>query len=234
MEARDAGFKNISLDLIYGLPGQTLDQWIKTVEDCLALTPEHVSVYGLTLEEGTLFYESQEAGTLTLPGEHEQTRMYRASQKLLLENGFNQYEISNYARPGYHSRHNLTYWTDGDYLGLGASAHSHLNGKRFANCFDPQDYIQRILQDGTAVAETEHLTPEQKAREAMAFGLRRTAGFNLQTILQRYGVDFPQAFYNTLEDLQAQGLLTSSNKNIRLTSESLLLADELASTLIFL
>jgi len=158
--------------------------------------------------------------------------MYLTAQKLLTENGFEQYEVSNFSRPGYHCKQNLSYWSDREYLGLGASAHSHLNGMRFANCYDPQEYIHRISTSGNAVTELEHLSPEKKAREATAIGLRRTAGFSLQTILQRYGVDLPQAFYKTLEDLQAQGLLTFSSKNLRLTSEGLLLADELAATLL--
>jgi oxygen-independent coproporphyrinogen-3 oxidase len=149
-----------------------------------------------------------------------------------MESGFEQYEVSNFSRPGHHCRHNLIYWSDGEYLGLGASAHSHLNGTRFANCFDPQDYIQRISTEGLAVVETEHLTPEKKAREAIAFGLRRAAGLDLQYILNRYSVQLPQSFYSTLEDLQCQDLLAFSSDRIRLTPKGLLMADNLAAALL--
>ena len=230
--ARESGFSNISLDLIYGLPHQSLDQWHQNLEEAILLSPEHVSVYGLTLEEGTLFYNSHEAGCLVFPHEETQAAMYTEACVYLAQNGYAQYEISNFAKPGYESRHNLIYWTDGDYLGLGASAHSHLNGRRLANCFDPQEYVHRIFTEDNAVIETEHLTPEEKVREAIAFGLRRTNGLNLQTIIQHYKIDPPQFFYKKLSDLQAQGLLTfSSDKKLRLTSKGLLVADELAATL---
>jgi oxygen-independent coproporphyrinogen-3 oxidase len=230
--ARDAGFTNINLDLIYGLPNQSLEQWKFTLEEALALQPEHISIYGLTLEEGTIFYESKQAGRFSLPDEGEQSEMYLTAQRLLTTNGFEQYEVSNFSRPDYHCRHNLPYWSDGEYIGLGASAHSHLNGRRFANCFDPQGYIQHVSADGHAVAEIEQLSPEKKAREAIAIGLRRTAGFNLQDILDRYHVELSQAFYRTLHDLRSQDLITFSSESIRLTPKGLLLADELAATLI--
>jgi len=230
--AREAGFTNINLDLIYALPGQSLDQWRFTLEEALALEPQHISFYGLTLEEGTPFYEFKESGRLSFPDEEDQSVLYATAQKLLMEREFEQYEVSNFSRPGYHCRHNLIYWSDGEYLGLGASAHSHLNGTRFANCFDPQEYIHCILTEGCAVAETEHLTPDKKAREAIAFGLRREAGFNLQEILNRYRVQLPQTFYKTLEVLQSQGLLAFSADTLKPTPKGLLVADQLAATIL--
>ncbi|MCI0529334.1 MAG: radical SAM family heme chaperone HemW [Nitrospira sp.] len=229
---REAGFTNINLDLIYALPGQSLDPWRFTLEEALALEPQHISFYGLTLEEGTSFYEFKESGRLTFPDEDEQSIQYETAQKLLMERGFEQYEVSNFSKPSYHCRHNLIYWSDEEYLGLGASAHSHLNGRRFANCFDPQAYIHHISIEGCAVVETEHLTPEKKAREAIAFGLRRTAGFNLQEILNRYRVQPPQDFYQTLQDLQSQGLLAFSADTLKPTPKGLLVSDHLATTLL--
>jgi oxygen-independent coproporphyrinogen-3 oxidase len=230
--ARETGFTNINLDLIYALLGQSLDQWRFTLEEALALEPQHISFYGLTLEEGTLFYELKESGRLCYPDEDEQAVLYATAQRLLVERGFEQYEVSNFSRPGYHCRHNLIYWSDGEYLGLGASAHSHLNGRRFANCFDPQEYIHRISTEGCAVVETEHLTPEKKAMEAIVFGLRRTAGFNLQDILNRYNVQLPQDFYQTLRDFQSHGLLVFSSDSLKPTPKGLLLADQLAATIL--
>jgi oxygen-independent coproporphyrinogen-3 oxidase len=228
--ARDAGFANINLDLIYGPPNQSLEQWKYTMEEALALQPEHISTYGLTLEEGTIFYESKEAGRFSLPDEVQQSGMYLLAQRLLQSSGFEQYEISNFAKPGYPCSHNLSYWSDGEYLGLGASAHSHLGGRRFSNCFDPQEYVYRISRNASAVVETEHLTPEKKAREAIALGLRRTAGLNLKDILDRYHVQLPRTFYKTLEDLQSHGLISVFSGCLKLTSKGILLADELAAT----
>jgi oxygen-independent coproporphyrinogen-3 oxidase len=232
LTAREAGFTHISLDLIYALPGQSLDQWMFSVQEALAISPQHISFYGLTLEEGTPFYEFKESGRFCFPNEEEQSFMYTTAQELLAERNFDQYEISNFSKPGYQCRHNLIYWSDGDYLGLGASAHSHMNGRRFANCFDPQEYIHRIGGNGTAVVEMEHLTSEKKAREALAFGLRRTAGSNLQETLNRYHVQLPQDFYQTLENLQSHGLLTFSSDTLKLTPKGLMVADELAATIL--
>lgn len=232
LTCRDTGLTNINLDLIYGLPGQSIDQWRFTLAEALALTPQHISCYGLTLEEGTLFHEFSQAGHLTLPDEEKQSEMYLAARALLLEHGFEQYEISNFAKPGYPCRHNLTYWSDGKYLGLGASAHSHLNGRRFSNCFDPQEYIQRVMTTGHAICEIEELPPDRKAQEAIAFGLRKPAGVNLQEILNRYCIQLPQAFYTVFKNLQAQGLVTFSSENLRLTPKGFLLADELASAVL--
>ncbi len=229
--AREAGFTNVNLDLIYALPGQSLNQWEFSLEEAMALQPQHISFYGLTPEEGTPFYECKESGRLCFPDEDEQSVLYTTAQKLLMERGFEQYEVSNFSRSGYYCRHNLIYWSDGEYLGLGASAHSHLNRTRFANCFDPQEYIHRISAEGYAVAEIEHLPPVKKAREAIAFGLRKASGFNLQEILRRYHVQLPQDFYQALEGLQSQGLLAFSSDTLKLTSKGLLLADELAATL---
>ena len=232
LTARDAGFTHISLDLIYALPGQSLDQWMFSVQEALAISPQHISFYGLTLEEGTPFYEFKESGRFCFPNEDEQSFLYTTARELLAERDFDQYEISNFSKPGYQCRHNLIYWSDGDYLGLGASAHSHMNGRRFANCFDPQEYIHRISSDGHAVAEIEHLTPEKKAREAIAFGLRRTAGSNLQETLSRYHAQLPQDFYQTLENLQSHGLLTFFSDTLKLTPKGLMVADELAATIL--
>lgn len=232
LTAREAGFTHISLDLIYALPAQSLDQWMFSVQEALAISPQHISFYGLTLEEGTPFYEFKESGRFCFPNEEEQSFMYTTAQELLAERNFDQYEISNFSKPGYQCRHNLIYWSDGDYLGLGASAHSHMNGRRFANCFDPQEYIHRIGGNGTAVVEMEHLTSEKKAREALAFGLRRTAGSNLQETLNRYHVQLPQDFYQTLENLQSHGLLTFSSDTLKLTPKGLMVADELAATIL--
>jgi oxygen-independent coproporphyrinogen-3 oxidase len=230
--AREVGFTNINLDLIYALPGQSLDQWKFTLEEALALEPQHLSFYGLTPEEGTPFYEFNESGRLCFPDEDEQAVLYTTARKRLIEKGFDQYEVSNFSRPGYHCRHNLIYWGDGESLGLGASAHSHLNGRRFSNCFDPQEYIRQISTNRTAVDEIEHLTPDKKAREAIAFGLRMAAGINLQDILNRYSVQLPQAFYRTLHDLQSQDLLSFSLDTLKPTLKGLLVADQLAGTIL--
>ncbi|HLG23157.1 MAG TPA: radical SAM family heme chaperone HemW, partial [Candidatus Manganitrophaceae bacterium] len=131
--ARAAGFTNIGIDLIYALPGQSIREWGETLQAAIDLAPEHLSVYGLSIEEGTLFHKKERAGTLSLPSDDEAVAFYRKSQDRLVAAGYRQYEISNFAKPGYACRHNLLYWDRGDALGIGLSAHSYIDGEHRAN-----------------------------------------------------------------------------------------------------
>ena len=171
---RKAGFKNISVDLMYGLPGQTLRAWQDTLEHVLTLNPEHISCYGLKIEEGTPFWQYQDV--LNLPSDDTQADMYLAAVEILKSHGFRQYEISNFARKGLYSRHNMKYWTGGEYLGFGPSASSDFAGKRFTLCRDVQGYIQGIRKGGEIIDEVQEIPMRERAGEYVMLRLRTVNG----------------------------------------------------------
>ncbi len=154
--------------------------------------------------------------------------MYQLTKSLLESQGFEHYEVSNFARPGHQCLHNCSYWNDEAYLGLGAGAHSHFKGSRFANCRDPLEYVSRVEAKGKALAEHEVLSAQEKAREALALGLRNISGVSLQKVLKRYLVSLAPSFYAQVDKLKSLGLLSLKNDRLCLTQEGLLLADEVA------
>ena len=171
---RKAGFRNVSLDLMYGLPGQTLRDWQETLENVLKLGPEHMSCYGLKVEEGTPLYEIKDA--VDLPGDDEQADMYLTAVEALRGHGFRQYEISNFARKGLYSRHNMKYWTGGEYLGFGPSASSDFAGKRFTLVRDLQTYIQGIKTGGNVMEDVQEIPLRERAGEYLMLRLRTSVG----------------------------------------------------------
>jgi len=173
---RKAGFRNISVDLMYGLPGQTLRAWQDTLEHVLTLNPEHISCYGLKIEEGTPFFQYQDV--LNLPDDDTQADMYLAAVEILKSHGFRQYEISNFARKGLYSRHNMKYWTGGEYLGFGPSASSDFAGKRFTLCRDVQGYIQGIRKGGEIIDEVQEIPMRERAGEYVMLRLRTVSGID--------------------------------------------------------
>ena len=176
--ARRAGFANINLDLIYGLPGQTLDGWLATIEDVLALEPAHVSCYALTIEEKTKLHIDVRRGNTTEPDATLQNEMEDAAAARLSSTGFTRYEISNYTRPGFACRHNLLYWHGQDYLGLGPSAQSYLDGRRFGNLDATESYCETLEAGRLPIAGSETLSTEQRLRERLVFGLRLIEGID--------------------------------------------------------
>ena len=173
---RKAGFRNISVDLMYGLPGQTLREWQDTLEHVLTLNPEHISCYGLKVEEGTPLYEVRNFANL--PDDDAQADMYLAGIEILKSHGFRQYEISNFARKGLYSRHNMKYWTGGEYIGFGPSASSDFAGKRYTICRSVQDYITGIKKKGQIIEEVQEIPPRERAGEYLMLRLRTTTGLN--------------------------------------------------------
>lgn len=227
--ARQAGFANINLDLIYGLPGQTLESWLATLRETLSLLPTHVSCYALTIEEGTRLNVDRHRGEVVEPDEELQNRMEDTAQVVLENAGYVRYELSNYARPGFACRHNLLYWTDGEYLGLGPSAQSYLNGCRFGNVEDLGAY-HRLIEAGRVPVETvERLSPRQRAREAIVFGLRLIEGID-QDLLRRDADR--QHLARTIERLIGEDLLESRAEKIRLTERGRRVADSIAVELL--
>ncbi len=181
---RDAGFDNLSLDLIYGLPEQTMEQWQRTLSDAVSLAPDHVSAYGLKLEPGTPLWRRQTQ--LTFPDDDQQAEMYLNAVTFFAKNGYFQYEISNFARPGFASRHNLKYWRLEEYAGFGPGAHSDFGGVRYAAARDLDGYIagRAVLSERTVI------TPAERAREYVMLSLRTAEGLSPAVLEGQYGVSF--------------------------------------------
>jgi oxygen-independent coproporphyrinogen III oxidase len=180
--AREAGFTNISLDLIFGVSGQTLESWQSTLTQAIALNSTHLSCYALTVEEGTRLIVDIRRGDRSNPEDALQNAMEDEAVNQLTTAGFTRYEISNYCRPGYVCRHNALYWKDGEYLGLGPSAQSYVGGIRFGNVEDLKGYQDMLARHCLPIAEREQLDPEQRHREALVFGLRLIEGIPIESI----------------------------------------------------
>ena len=178
--ARSAGFKNINLDLMYALPGQTMAEWVESVQFALKLDPEHLSLYSLIVEPGTRIERAISEGALPAADDEAALSMQRAAVRILSRRGYERYEISNYAKPGFECRHNMTYWTRGDYLGLGCAAHSMMRGERFENTGDLDAYLSGVREvSRRAVGE------EEAREEAILLGTRTVAGIPLELVAQR-------------------------------------------------
>lgn len=185
---RKAGFRNVSVDLMYGLPAQTLRAWRETLEHVLELNPEHISCYGLKVEEGTPLYDYKDYAKL--PDDDTQADMYLAAVDVLKGYGFRQYEISNFARKGLYSRHNMKYWTGGEYLGFGPSASSDFAGKRFTLCRSVQDYITGIREKGRIIDEVQEIPVRERAGEYLMLRLRTISGISADVYEKTYLLSF--------------------------------------------
>ena len=226
--AREAGFANLNLDLIYGLPDQTSVRWLANLEAAIGLAPDHVSFYGLTVEEGTKFQRELERGHLALLDEGALADMYRRGQETVAASGYVQYEVSNFARPGHACRHNLGYWTDREWLGLGPSAHSYLDGQRFSNVDSLEEYHRLVSGDALPIAEREPGNPDLRLREALAFGLRTVGGVQLGPLQERYGLDPLERFGEPIARLTREGWLVLEGDVLRPSADGILFADDLA------
>lgn len=215
--AHNLGFGNISLDLIYGLPQQNMEILTQSVARALTLPVQHISIYGLQLEEGTVFHRMEALGKLQLPADELVEAMHDYIVEKLPEAGYQRYEISNYALPGYESKHNLSYWQDVDYLGLGSGAHSYWQGTRYENPRSIDDYIS-ALEAGRLPAIVEEQVDRQAHMEEYCFlGLRTAAGIDKNLFQQKFGVDLFTVYGRTIEKLVAQDLLLHTAKGIALT-----------------
>jgi oxygen-independent coproporphyrinogen-3 oxidase len=218
--ARQARFDNVNLDLIFALPGQTETLWRSHLDRIVALGPEHISVYNLTVESGTEFGRLHRSGQLATLPEEAQAAMYGIAVDRLTGAGYRHYEISNFARPGLHSRHNLGYWDGSDYLGVGLSAHSFVSGRRAWNVRGLTEYIERIERDGTAVAGEETPSASERRSEAILLGLRRVEeGVPVASLLNDLDAR------RRLDRLTVGGLLERIDGRIRLTRRGLMVAD---------
>jgi len=230
--ARRAGFANINLDLMYGLPGQDAAAWRESLARALAHAPEHLACYELTIEEGTPFSRLVDTGELTLPDEEEALAMAEFTHDFLAQAGLERYEISNYARPGRECRHNLNYWRNGAYLGLGAGAVSCLSGFRFGTVKDPDQFTGLVRAGELPLSEAECLPLEASFRESVVMGLRMIQGVSLARLQHRFGLT-PQGYYGKIfEELHRQGLVVVSEESLRLTEAGLPVANQVLARLV--
>ena len=214
--AREAGFSNVNLDLMYALPGQSEEQWLSSLDAAVALGVPHLSAYSLIVEDGTTMAARVASGAAALPDDDAVNAMQRAGIDLLSAAGLARYEISNYARPGYECRHNLFYWRQGEYLGLGCAAHSLLEGERFHNPASLDDYLS-----GTRRLDAQRLTPRDAMEETLMLSTRTARGLDLNAWRRDFGAPFEKGREATLDRLTEGGLICVDNGFLRLTRRGL-------------
>ncbi len=224
--ARRAGFDNLNLDFIYGLPLQTLEQWQATLERALALAPEHLSLYALKVEEGTGLEYQIAHGKYPMPDDDTAADMYAMAEETLAAAGYVHYEISNWARPGMESRHNLTYWYNEPYLGFGAGAHSSFAGKRYWNVLSPVEYIGRVERGEGVVAGSEEIDRDLEMAETMILGLRLGEGVEFERFERRFGEDARARYAAPLHEVSELGLVEMDDARVWLTPRGRLLSNE--------
>jgi oxygen-independent coproporphyrinogen-3 oxidase len=227
--ARAAGFANIGIDLIHALPGQTMEMWRHDLKHALGLAPEHLSVYGLTIEEGTPFAQRY-TDDHDLPDEDLSADMFLAADDLLGAAGYEHYEIANYALPGFRSRHNSGYWRRDGYLGLGAGAHSLLretgHGIRFANSSDVNEYAAAITRGQLPRQERTEISVDNALAEFMFLGLRMADGVSFGDFQREFAMEMGERFKGELDELTALGLLGMDDSGVRLTRRGMLLSNQ--------
>ncbi|HVB75496.1 MAG TPA: radical SAM family heme chaperone HemW [Ktedonobacteraceae bacterium] len=224
--ARSAGFSSINLDFMFGLPGQSMGQWQETLKRALDLRPEHLSLYSLIIEEGTPFFDWTRDGRI-VPGDEDLCAdMYEYADECLQAAGYDNYEISNWALPGHQSRHNMTYWRNLPYLGMGVGAHSFYAGKRFSNERDPQQYINLLKKRQLPVVESEVIERMQEMSETAFLALRTAQGLHLPTFEKRFAAPFASFVGDRLRIVEEAGLLEYDEEWLRLSKRGRLLGNE--------
>lgn len=224
--AREAGFRRLNVDLIFCLPGQTLEEWQSDLEEALALEPEHLSLYNLTIEENTEFGRRHRLGMLSLPDEDLSADMYEWTLDRSSVKGFEQYEVSNFARAGEECRHNQVYWRQEPFIGFGPSAASYYAGTRWTNTTSMQRYLATASRaEGPERATEEHLPAQAACGEAIMLGLRTREGVELETVAARYGLDAEQEYGEIVRQLIEDGLARQEASSLKLTRRGILLAN---------
>jgi oxygen-independent coproporphyrinogen III oxidase len=215
---REAGFTNLNLDLIFGVPGQSIEIWQRTVEKTVSLAPEHISAYCLTFEEDTEFFRRFQSGEMTQDAEQDAS-FYEFTMANLATAGYSQYEISNYAKPGYECLHNLAYWLGRNYLGLGPSAFSTIGERRWQNTPDTSRYIEQLRSSIEPINFKEHVSDQVRKTEGIAFGLRTAIGVSASEMTR---------WTSELDALRQEGYIQEENARIRLTAKGRMVADSIA------
>ncbi len=223
--ARKTGFENISIDLMYGLPGQTLGDVKDSLQSFFDLQLEHCSAYSLIIEPKTVFYNLMNKGKLTLPPEELEAAMYETIMEEMDKHGFRQYEISNYAKEGFESKHNLVYWDNEEYYGFGAGAHSYINNARRSNIGPVNHYIKATKNGKLPVREENSLSKKEQIEEEMFLGLRKNQGVSLSRASQKFQINLREYYKKEIEELLKKRLITVENDHIKLTKQGRLLGN---------
>lgn len=224
--ARKAGFDNLSIDLMFGLPTQTLEKFEQSIDKALALQVEHVSAYGLQVEPKTIFYNRMRQGNLQLPSEESEVSMFELLIHKMTTNGFHHYEISNFSKSGNESKHNLTYWNNEDYYGIGAGAHSYVNGVRRRNAGPIKHYMNDISETNFPYVEEMKVTEQEKIEEELFLGLRKREGVSKRVFYEKYKRALDEMYGEIIADLVEKDLLEADGDWIRLTDKGVFLGNE--------
>ena len=226
-----AGFDNISIDLIYALPGQTMEQVKENVAKAIGLDIPHMSLYSLILENHTVFMNRMRRGKLPLPKEELEAEMFEYIIAELERAGFEHYEISNFSKTGFESRHNLMYWDNAEYYGIGAGASGYVNGIRYKNHGPIRHYLSAV-EEGNARITEEHLSQKEKMEEEMFLGLRKKSGVSMARFEEKFGRSFDELYGEIVRDLVQQGLMQIEGDRVRMTKRGLFLGDTVAERFI--
>lgn len=225
-EAKKAGIDNMSIDLMFGLPGQTMDMFKESVDEALALDVPHISSYSLQIEKKTVFYNLAQKGKLVLPEQELEAEMYEYLIEALDKKGFKQYEISNFAIPGFESKHNLQYWNNNEYFGIGAGAHSYVEGTRRRNAGPLKQYMNLVEEHGFPYIEEHHVPLSEKMEEEMFMGLRKGEGVSDATFMNRYGRSMFDIYKEPIQRLIQKGWLEQREDSLVLTKDGRPLGNE--------
>lgn len=228
---REAGFENVNLDLMSALPGQTVESWKDTLQKVIALGPEHISAYSLIIEEGTPFYDMQDK--LMLPKEEDERQMYADTARILLEHGYEQYEISNYAKAGKRCRHNIGYWIGREYLGLGLGASSYLQHTRFHNVEDMDTYLEYSAQPKRIRADIHELSVQEEMEEYMILGLRMTEGVSRQGFRERFRKNMEEVYGDVLKTYTETGHLILTDHMVRFSEKGVSVSNRILAEFLF-
>lgn len=230
--ARKVGFKNINVDLMFGLPNQSFDEWKESLETIADLNPEHISAYSLIVEEGTAFYKLWERNKLILPTEEDERRMYSETKEILKAKGYHQYEISNYSKEGYECYHNKVYWESKNYLGVGSASTSFIDGKRIKNIENVKAYIDGIMDDKSIVLEENENSKEDNIEEFVFMGLRMIEGISKEEFKRRFKLDIYEIYSKEIKKNIENGLLLEVGDRLKLSEKGIEFSNSVMSDFI--
>lgn len=224
--AREHGFDNINIDLIFALPQQTMEEWQHTLNKTISLNPEHISAYNLVMEESTPFYDWWKSGELVLPSDDIEADMYQSTIDTLTSHGYTHYEICNYAKPIREAKHNLVYWNNHEYIGLGVGACGYIDGIRYTNIKGIPSYIRALRQGKKPISDSELMTENREKAETVMLALRKREGISLADYERRFGEKIDVSFGVIIEKWKGLELLEQSETHLYLTERGLFLANE--------
>ena len=231
-QAREARIRSVSLDLIFAVPGQTPESWRHTLDTAIALDVDHISTYGLTIEEGTPYAKWHEREPRAFMDQDREAELFEIAIARLQSAGYCQYEISNFARPGHESAHNANYWANGEYIGLGVGAASYRKGERSVHTRDFEEYVTAALAGAPIPGESERLEGLKKTGEAIMLALRTAQGVGLETFKERYGVDVLERYAPVVRSYNEAGLLEVSGEHLRLTERGRYVANDVCGAFV--